>query len=80
MCVEIGEAEEMQQSVMSKVTCTLSNVAKVSTKRSMSGMISFNLSSVGIELSATNADVISSNFFATLAIFRGIGWLNFQTH
>ena len=70
MCVEIGEAEEMQQSVMSKVTCTLSNVAEVSTKRSMSGMISFNLSSVGIELSATNADVISSyTFHVAHAVF-----------
>jgi hypothetical protein len=33
------------------------------TKRSISGIMSFDLSSVGIELSATNAGVISSNTF-----------------
>ena len=39
-------------------------------KRSISGIMSFNLSSVGIELSATNAGVISSNtFYVAHAVF-----------
>ena len=58
----------LRASLTVKLVVVLSYMS--ATKRSMSGMISFNLSSVGIELSATNADVISSyTFHVAHAVF-----------